>query len=179
MRAQPLNGSCAYSMTQWLRRGLTDCCFTRRALTGSCIKQSTVLGAPSQLEQQVAVGAICSLCRIGFAQMRGKPTMGSNCVQTRYCNGHRLSVSTYNSGLPMPRPRNSTRPCESDCVHDGECECYKVSTGTEQTLAELDFSRSACAAAQLGDIAKLTRMLDRRPDELRPEYGVQPSNRFP
>ena len=41
-----------------------------------------------------------------------------------------------------------------------------MTTGTEQTLEELDFARSACAAAQAGDMARLTKVLDRQPQQV-------------
>jgi Ankyrin repeat len=75
----------------------------------------------------------------------------------------------------MPRARRQ----EPDCLHGAECECYKVSTGTEQTLEELDFSRSACAAAQAGDMAKLVRILDKHPDQVHgtgASTAVQPAH---
>ena len=59
----------------------------------------------------------------------------------------------------MPRAR--PRPPAQACLHGDACECYKVTTGTEQTLDELDFARSACAAAQAGDMPRLIKVLDR------------------
>ena len=69
----------------------------------------------------------------------------------------------------MPRARPRPAP---DCLHGATCECYKVTTGTEQTLEELDFARSACAAAQAGDMARLTKVLDRQPQQVQ-GTGVQ------
>ncbi|GIL77977.1 hypothetical protein Vretifemale_7433 [Volvox reticuliferus] len=43
------------------------------------------------------------------------------------------------------------------------CNCALSATGTEQSLDELEFSRSACSAAQDGDVAKLRRILQRNP----------------
>ncbi|KAG2454574.1 hypothetical protein HYH02_000417 [Chlamydomonas schloesseri] len=43
----------------------------------------------------------------------------------------------------------------------GACNCALVSTGTEQSPDELEFARSACAAAQSGDVEKLRRILSR------------------
>jgi hypothetical protein len=45
----------------------------------------------------------------------------------------------------------------------GGCGCALVATGTEQSLDELEFARSACAAAQHGDVEKLRRLLKRNP----------------
>lgn len=44
--------------------------------------------------------------------------------------------------------------------------CYRVTTGTEQGLDEVDFTRSAAAAAQGGNVDKLARILDRNEDQL-------------
>lgn len=57
----------------------------------------------------------------------------------------------------------SGQECEHDHDHDHD---HSHTTGTEQTLEELEFSRSACAAAQLGDMAKLVRALDRHPEHV-------------
>jgi hypothetical protein len=55
---------------------------------------------------------------------------------------------------------------DAACSHGGECGCGQVLTGTEQNLEEFDFSRSACAAAQLGDELKLRHILSKRPNEI-------------
>lgn len=60
----------------------------------------------------------------------------------------------------MPRIRR-----QQDCAHDPlECNCYQASNATSQTLEELDFTRSACSAAQLGQTDKLARILGRNPE---------------
>ena len=56
--------------------------------------------------------------------------------------------------------------CSNDCTHvfgQGQvcCVCSHPPTGLEESIAELDFSRSACAAAQRGDASALRRMLAR------------------
>ena len=53
-----------------------------------------------------------------------------------------------------------------DCIHGvgAGCSCAATATGTEQSLEELDFARSACSAAQVGDTVKLARILKRSPD---------------
>ncbi|GLC46803.1 hypothetical protein PLESTM_001928000 [Pleodorina starrii] len=43
------------------------------------------------------------------------------------------------------------------------CNCALTATGTEQSIDEMEFSRSACAAAQDGNVAKLRRILQRNP----------------
>lgn len=43
--------------------------------------------------------------------------------------------------------------------HDHDHDHVDVETGLEQTVAELEFLRSACAAAQNGETDKLRRML--------------------
>ena len=50
--------------------------------------------------------------------------------------------------------------------HPPGCKCHHSTTGTEQGLDELDFLRSACAAAQAGNVVKLKGLLDRRPDQI-------------
>lgn len=47
------------------------------------------------------------------------------------------------------------------------CECSDcVPTGTEQNLQEMDFMRSACAAAQHGQVERIQDIIDKRPLEL-------------
>ncbi|PNH01818.1 Ankyrin repeat domain-containing protein 39 [Tetrabaena socialis] len=53
----------------------------------------------------------------------------------------------------------------------GACKCALVATGTEQSLDELEFSRSACSAAQNGDVAKLRRILQRNPQAVHGDGG--------
>lgn len=48
------------------------------------------------------------------------------------------------------------------CGPDG-CDHTHPPTGLEQSLDEMEFTRSACSAAQAGDIDKLQRCLDRNP----------------
>lgn len=59
--------------------------------------------------------------------------------------------------MPRLRPR--------DCgVHaDGDCQCYKHPAAAVQSLEELDYLKSACAAAQQGNLAKLSSILDKHP----------------
>ena len=47
------------------------------------------------------------------------------------------------------------------CGPDG-CDHTHPPTGLEQSLDELEFARSACAAAGAGEVEKLRRCLERR-----------------
>lgn len=58
----------------------------------------------------------------------------------------------------MPRVR--TPVCE---VHTDDCQCYKQATPAAQSLEELDFLKSACAAAQQGNVQRLQAILDKHP----------------
>ncbi|DBB18154.1 hypothetical protein WJX82_010938 [Trebouxia sp. C0006] len=58
----------------------------------------------------------------------------------------------------MPRIRKLE--CE---VHEAECQCYKQSIPVAQSLEELDYLKSACAAAQQGNEAKLHAILEKHP----------------
>lgn len=47
------------------------------------------------------------------------------------------------------------------------CECADcVPNGTEQNLQEMDFMRSACAAAQHGNVERIRDIVSKRPHEL-------------
>jgi hypothetical protein len=50
--------------------------------------------------------------------------------------------------------------------HLPECACCARPGPATQTLEELDFVRSACAAAQQGNVVKLEKLLQRRPTEV-------------
>jgi hypothetical protein len=52
-------------------------------------------------------------------------------------------------------------PC-SVCGPEG-CDHTHPPTGLEQSLEEMEFTRSACQAAQIGDLEKLRRMIERNP----------------
>ena len=52
-------------------------------------------------------------------------------------------------------------PCDI-CGPDG-CDHTHMPTGLEQSLEEMEFTRSACTAAQTGELAKLQRMIERNP----------------
>ena len=62
----------------------------------------------------------------------------------------------------MPRSR------EPQCnVHDeADCQCYKQSIPIAQSLEELDYLKSACAAAQQGNEAKLHVILEKHPEAI-------------
>lgn len=57
------------------------------------------------------------------------------------------------------------------CGHDASCNCALVTTGMEQSLDEMEFSRSACGAAQDGDVRKLQRILARNPGAVNGDGG--------
>ncbi|KAL3140889.1 hypothetical protein ABBQ32_005422 [Trebouxia sp. C0010 RCD-2024] len=59
----------------------------------------------------------------------------------------------------MPR----LRAVACDVHVDGDCQCYKRPVAVVQSLEELDYLKSACAAAQQGNLAKLGKILDRHP----------------
>ena len=59
----------------------------------------------------------------------------------------------------MPR----LRPSDCDLHTDGDCQCYKRPVAVAQSLEELDYLKSACAAAQQGNLAKLNSILDKHP----------------
>lgn len=71
----------------------------------------------------------------------------------------------------MPRPRASSSfpplqlpPPQQQQRHPGDCACCLVAPSSlQQTLSELDHSRSAAAAAAAGDLAKLRRMIKKDP----------------
>lgn len=52
----------------------------------------------------------------------------------------------------MPRGLGSKKSIS----HHGACACASCVTGTEQNLGEIAFSRSACHAAQSGNMARYT-----------------------
>ena len=60
----------------------------------------------------------------------------------------------------MPKPRRHA----GDAHVDGNCQCYKQPVAVAQSLAELDYLKSACAAAQQGNLTKLTNILQKHPD---------------
>lgn len=59
----------------------------------------------------------------------------------------------------MPR----LRPVACDLHVDGDCQCYSRPVAVAQSLEELDYLKSACAAAQQGNLAKLSSILDKHP----------------
>mmetsp|Transcript_28131 Transcript_28131/g.72942 ORF Transcript_28131/g.72942 Transcript_28131/m.72942 type:complete len:185 (-) Transcript_28131:169-723(-) len=48
--------------------------------------------------------------------------------------------------------------------HPLDCACCATQQATAESLEELEFLRSACTAAQLGQTERLKRILERRPD---------------
>ena len=66
----------------------------------------------------------------------------------------------------MPRVKRS------DCdVHTDSCQCYKQANPAGQSLEELDFLKSACAAAQQGNLTKLQAILNRHPEAVQPDFS--------
>lgn len=60
-----------------------------------------------------------------------------------------------------------------DCDHDAfECQCYARPGAAAQSLDELEFVRSACHAAQLGQLDKLERILRNRPEAISWDGGT-------
>ena len=51
------------------------------------------------------------------------------------------------------------------CIHR-TCNCQTKAVPASQTLEELDFLRSACSAAQKGDVQRLADLLVKRPASL-------------
>ncbi len=64
------------------------------------------------------------------------------------------------SFAPAHMPRIRKLECE---VHEAECQCYKQSIPVAQSWEELDYLKSACAAAQQGNEAKLHAILEKHP----------------
>ena len=69
---------------------------------------------------------------------------------------------------PQRMPRvNRSGPCD---VHTDACQCYKQANPVTQSLEELDFLISACAAAQQGNVRKLQAILERHPEAVQSDY---------
>lgn len=66
----------------------------------------------------------------------------------------------------MPRVRSSV--CD---LHTESCQCYKQANPAAQSLEELDFLKSACAAAQQGNLTKLQAILDRHPETVQTDFS--------
>lgn len=54
---------------------------------------------------------------------------------------------------------------------EAECQCYAKPGAAAQSLDELEFVRSACHAAQTGQLEKLERILCNRPDAVNSDGG--------
>lgn len=76
-----------------------------------------------------------------------------------------LQTSSFRGGAaPARMPRIRTAVCD---VHDeAECRCYKQSNPAAQSLEELGYLKSACAAAQQGNEAKLQIILEKHPQAI-------------
>ena len=68
---------------------------------------------------------------------------------------------------PQRMPRINRSVCD---VHTYACQCYKQANPVAQSLEELDFLKSACAAAQQGNVTKLQAILERHPEAVRSDY---------
>eukprot|EP00878_Enallax_costatus_P023873 GHUV01025430.1.p1 GENE.GHUV01025430.1~~GHUV01025430.1.p1 ORF type:complete len:123 (+),score=35.09 GHUV01025430.1:117-485(+) len=53
-----------------------------------------------------------------------------------------------------------------------ECRCYASPGAAAQSLDELEFVRSACHAAQTGQLDKLERILQNRPEAVNSDGGT-------
>lgn len=60
-----------------------------------------------------------------------------------------------------------------DCTHDSfECRCYATAAPATQGLDELEFVRSACHAAQVGNLEKLGRILSNKAEAVNWDGGT-------
>lgn len=59
------------------------------------------------------------------------------------------------------------------------CNCYATPSATAQSLEELDFMRSACSAAQRGQVELLQRLLARNPAAVRSDGAGDSSGYTP
>jgi hypothetical protein len=61
-----------------------------------------------------------------------------------------------------------------NCGHDSteECRCFATAAPLSQSLDELEFVRSACHAAQIGNIEKLERILASKPEAVSWDGGT-------
>jgi len=60
-----------------------------------------------------------------------------------------------------------------NCDHDSfECRCYATAAPVSQSLDELEFVRSACHAAQIGNSEKLERILRSKPEAVNWDGGT-------
>lgn len=68
-------------------------------------------------------------------------------------------AAAFREKVRMPR----LRPNDCNLHTDGDCQCYKRPVAVAQSLEELDYLKSACAAAQQGNLAKLNSILEKHP----------------
>lgn len=94
---------------------------------------------------------------------------GSNVAGQLSCSLHPFPVPA-NSDQEIPQtlctmPR--LRPVQDCRQHpDGICECYRAPPQASQSMEELDYLRSACAAAQEGNTTRLEEILRKCPEAL-------------
>ena len=62
----------------------------------------------------------------------------------------------------MPRIASRT-PKVAQQQHPVDCQCCRASAPAQQSLDELAFAKSACAAAKSGDVEKLRRLINKEP----------------
>ena len=65
----------------------------------------------------------------------------------------------------------SARQSGHVCTPSLFCGCATKVTGLEQSLDELDFARSACAAATNNNLSRLKHLIERRPDSVNEAAG--------
>lgn len=88
----------------------------------------------------------------------------SFCPNTQ--NGHALTALTGCSNEGSSKSKCGLRMAESnDCGHI-KCTCHIATAAAGQNLEEVAFVKSACAAAQSGNCAKLKSMLAKNQDIL-------------
>ena len=75
--------------------------------------------------------------------------------------GTLTGVAASHSFVTARMPKHRSVACDSHI--DGECQCYKNPVPGAQSLEELSFLKSACSAAQQGNLTKLQDILAKRP----------------
>jgi len=77
---------------------------------------------------------------------------------------------------PVLMPRIRAAICDE---HDeADCQCYKQPVAVAQSLQELDYLKSACAAAQQGHENKLQNILDKHPETINTDGGEGKSDQL-
>lgn len=55
-------------------------------------------------------------------------------------------------------------PSKSCKIHHETCNCVMTPNSMQQSIEEIGFMRSACAAAKSGNMVRLREVLDKNPD---------------